>query len=314
VGLDALHLTRDWVFHTAVQQALKGTAADITLTRDVDMNGEVRQPHDVLNAETTLTQEHTYRVFINPAAEVGVIILFLDVTDSLKAEQMRRAFTANVSHELKTPLTSISGYAEMLLTGLAKPADMTFFAGKIKAESDRMAVLVDDILFLSKLDETENRTRAYEECDLRMLSKEAMDARRELAAAAGVQLEQTGDEPVLVRANKLLLYEMLLNLIDNAIKYNIQKGLVTVDVTRENNGSCITVADTGIGIPEKHLPQVFERFYRADTSRSRKTGGTGLGLSIVKHIVQYHNGTVTIKSAVNKGTAVRVNLPDGVGE
>lgn len=283
-GRDILEITRDMAFLEKVKQALAGRSSEILLE-----------------------QERVYRVFLNPVEDNGIIILFVDVTDSQRAEQMRRGFTANVSHELKTPLTSISGYAEMMLTGLVNPEDTRYFAGKMKEEASRMIALVDDILFLSRLDETEHR-RVYDTFDLYALAAEALETKQVAAEARQVTLSLTGG-PCEVEASRLLLYEMLVNLIDNGIKYNVPQGRVEVSIAQEEGKTCLRVSDTGIGIPEEHLPRVFERFYRVDPSRSKKTGGTGLGLSIVKHIAQYHEGTVDIKSKLSEGTEVNVRWP-----
>ncbi len=226
-------------------------------------------------------------------------------------EKMRQEFTANVSHELKTPLTSISGYAELIETGIAKPEDVQGFAQKIHVEATRMLQLVNDILQLSKLDsasETGN-TPAMEVVDLLDMAKECVERQKLNARRAYISLSYLG-ESAPVRGSRDLLDELCQNLCDNAIRYNRPGGKVQITTACSRDGHCtLTVADNGIGIPKEAQSSVFERFYRVDKSRSKATGGTGLGLAIVKHIARIHGARIKLESQVDEGTTITVTFP-----
>ena len=222
-------------------------------------------------------------------------------------EQLRREFSANVSHELKTPLTSISGFAELMAQGVVPAEKVQEFAGDIYKESQRMIALVDDIIKLSKLDEGGGQP-AWESVDLYALSRDVLDSLGAVAARQGVELELTGSETV-VHGVWQLLSEMVYNLCDNAIKYNCPGGRVQVSVESLEDRAVLTVADTGIGIPKEHQSRVFERFYRVDKSHSKEIGGTGLGLSIVKHGAQFHNAGVKLESEPGQGTKITLTFP-----
>lgn len=239
-------------------------------------------------------------------AAVGVVLLAFDVTEQADAERSRREFTANVSHELKTPLQSILGSAELLQNGLVKPEDIPHFSGLIHTEAARLVTLVDDIIHLSQLDEGVALTR--ESVNLLELAEDAAEALRGGAEKKRVQISVTG-EPVQLSGVRTFLYEMVYNLCDNAVKYNVEKGSVELSVSEGEQGAVLTVRDTGIGIPPEYQSRIFERFFRVDKSRSKTSGGTGLGLSIVKHIVQYHHGTIDLQSEAGKGTVISVVLP-----
>ena len=239
-------------------------------------------------------------------AAVGVVLLAFDVTEQADAERSRREFTANVSHELKTPLQSILGSAELLQNGLVKPEDIPHFSGLIHTEAARLVTLVDDIIHLSQLDEGVALTR--ESVNLLELAEDAAEALRGGAEKKRVQISVTG-EPVQLSGVRTFLYEMVYNLCDNAVKYNVEKGSVELSVSEGEQGAVLTVRDTGIGIPPEYQSRIFERFFRVDKSRSKASGGTGLGLSIVKHIVQYHHGTIDLQSEAGKGTVISVVLP-----
>jgi len=247
----------------------------------------------------------TYHIFFS-SVDNGVLILFLDITEKAKSEKMRREFTGNVSHELKTPLTTISGYAELMSNGLIKPQDVMSVSGKMKSESDRLLALIEDIMRLSELDEAEGE-KSVETFDLTDLIGEVSENLKPKAKAHGITLN-IPKEKHCITANRPMMFELFYNLIDNAIKYNKPNGSVTVSVSQTDEGTAISVKDTGIGIDKKHHDRIFERFYRIDKSRSKKIGGTGLGLSIVKHIAAYNGGTVEIESETDKGTEIKVNL------
>ena len=238
---------------------------------------------------------------------LGTVILAFDITEQEFAERNRREFTANVSHELKTPLQGIIGSAELIENGMVKPGDLPRFVGHIHAEAARLVTLIDDIIRLSQLDEGD--TMPTEPVDLLAVSQEAAENLHDAAAARNVMVSVTG-QPAVLPGVRRLIYEIVYNLCDNAIKYNRDGGRVDVTVAADAGGSSITVADTGIGIAPEHQGRVFERFYRVDKSHSKASGGTGLGLSIVKHAVQYHHGRIELESTPGTGTTIRVVFPN----
>ena len=249
-----------------------------------------------------------YRVSASVAEEgVGMVLLLQDVTEARTAEQNRQQFSANVSHELRTPLTTISGYAELLATGLAKQEDTAALAGKIYNESKRMLSLIEDIIRLSKLDE--GAVGEKHPIDLLLLAQSCVNKMRDHAERQAVAVS-VGGESAVVLGDRTLLEEMLLNLIDNAIKYNRHGGSVEIYVGMEGGKPRFIITDTGVGIPEADQARVFERFYRVDKSRSKETGGTGLGLSIVKHGAQLHGASVSLTSKMGKGTTVTLLFPE----
>jgi len=232
---------------------------------------------------------------------LGAVILAVDVTESRNAEQMRREFSANVSHELKTPLQGIIGSAELLESGMVKPEDQPRFVGHIRKEASRLVNLIDDIIRLSQLDE--GVELPAEQVDLLTLAEEVKTILLPSAARKNVTVTVSGEGFRLTGVRRLL-HEILYNLCDNAIKYNVPGGSVTVHV--EN--SRLVVSDTGIGIPAEHKDRIFERFYRVDKSHSKASGGTGLGLSIVKHAVAYHKAEISLDSTPGKGTTVAIQF------
>ena len=237
---------------------------------------------------------------------VGAVILAFDITDRESAERARREFTANVSHELKTPLQGILGSAELLENGLVKPEDMPRFVGHIRSEAQRLMALIGDIIRLSQLDE--GVLPEFQPVDLYTAAGDALAASERAAGERGITLRLQGGSAV-VPGVPTLLREVLGNLCDNAVKYNVEGGSVTVTVEDGAENASVTVADTGIGIPQDQQSRVFERFYRVDKSHSKASGGTGLGLSIVKHAVQLHHGAIQLESAPGQGTRIRVTLP-----
>lgn len=238
---------------------------------------------------------------------LGTVILAFDITEQEFAERNRREFTANVSHELKTPLQGIIGSAELIENGMVRPDDLPRFVGHIHAEAARLVTLIDDIIRLSQLDEGD--AMPTEPVDLLAVSQEAAENLHDAAAARNVTVSVTG-QPAVLPGVRRLIYEIVYNLCDNAIKYNRDGGRVDVTVAADAGGSSITVADTGIGIAPEHQARVFERFYRVDKSHSKASGGTGLGLSIVKHAVQYHHGRIELESTPGTGTTIRVVFPN----
>ena len=238
----------------------------------------------------------------------GAVVVILDITEREERENLRREFTANVSHELKTPLTSISGFAEIIKNGIVKPEDIPRFAGNIYEESQRLVTLVDDILNLSRLDEADVQLER-EDFDLSSLARDVAGRLKASAKKNGVVITVIGDKAE-INGVKSIVDEMVFNLVDNAVKYNKQNGRVTVTVDSSSDGIALTVTDTGIGIPQADVDRVFERFYRVDKSHSKEIGGTGLGLSIVKHGAAFHNAKVSLQSTEGEGTTVRLVFPN----
>ena len=236
----------------------------------------------------------------------GTVLLVFDVTERAFAEQNRREFTANVSHELKTPLQGIIGSAELLENGMVKQEDVPRFVGHIRSEAQRLVTLIGDIIRLSQLDEGE--PMPTETVDLLEVTREAAENLQTAAAARDVTVTVEG-QPAELEGVRRLLYEIVYNLCDNAIKYNVTGGRVDLSVSCTGGTAAVMVRDTGIGIPADQQDRVFERFSRVDKSHSKASGGTGLGLSIVKHAVQYHHGVIELKSELGKGTEIRVTFP-----
>ena len=272
----------------AVDTALSGSHAELLLTID----------------------ETSWQVLANPVVAsgqvAGAVVLFMDVTEREQRERLRREFSANVSHELKTPLTSISGFAELMKEGLVPPEKIPEFSGDIYKESLRLIGLVNDIIQLSRLDENSTQFQRAP-VDLYDLCAQSIERLSTVAARQSVTLALTG-EHVEIMGVEQLLKEMIYNLLDNAIKYNVPGGSVTASVRKSAGRTILSVADTGIGIPYAHQPRVFERFYRVDKSHSKEVGGTGLGLSIVRHAAQYHGARLELKSQPGKGTTITVTF------
>ena len=289
VGTDMLTVSRNLDLHDILSRALQGQSEVQTVSLEA---GKYQ-----ISASPIMSEEKV----------VGAALCFFDVTEKEKAEQMRREFTSNVSHELKTPLHSISGYAELLQNNMVKQEDIVPFAGKIYREAQRMTSLVEDILSLSHLDEGAEDME-WIEVDLYELAAKAIAGLEAEAKAAEVKMSLHG-EYCSLHGVPQLLHSILYNLCDNAIKYNKNGGEVTVSVERQDADAVLTVSDTGIGIPAQEQARIFERFYRVDKSRSKEVGGTGLGLSIVKHAVLIHHGTIEVDSAVDEGTTITVRLP-----
>lgn len=281
-----LEINRSENFIKAVENALDGRHSELSLESD----------------------DRTYHIAANPVLSgenvSGVIIIILDVTETEKREQLRREFTSNVSHELKTPLTTIYGISDMLCGGIVKPEDVNGFAENIRNESQRMITLIDDIIKLSCLDEG---GRDIEKCEVDLFGVAQNVAERlEFAAEkAGTEIFVVGEKAV-VNGVPAIIEEVLYNLADNAVKYNRENGSVTIIVGENNKRKFFSVKDTGVGIPPEAQERVFERFYRVDKSHSRKIGGTGLGLSIVKHGAAFHDADVQMNSTENVGTEITV--------
>lgn len=237
----------------------------------------------------------------------GLVVFIMDVTEKQELETMRREFTSNVSHELKTPLTTIYGIADMLANGMVQQEDVAQFGENIRSESERLINLINDIVALSKLDE-DTAPRENESVELYALAEEVLSRLKLNADEKNVSVSLNGDR-VSLMGSRTVLSEVVYNLCDNAIKYNVSGGKLDVKIAHIPQMAIITVSDTGMGIPKQHIGRIFERFYRVDKSRSRRIKGTGLGLSIVKHGVMYHNGNIHVESEVGKGTVFTVELP-----
>ncbi len=252
--------------------------------------------------------ENVYQVFTNPVVVdgkiSGALIFVVDITEKAARESMRQEFTSNVSHELKTPLTSISGISEIMMNGIVKPEDVAGFAENIHNEAGRLINLVNDIIKLSQLDEN-SIPLEKEPVDLLLVAKEVKTRLRHVIAKSDVEFKLIGESAV-VEGIAPILSEMLYNLCDNAIKYNKKNGSVELTVGKREGRAFVSVKDTGIGIPREAQSRVFERFYRVDKSHSREIGGTGLGLSIVKHGAAYHGAEVSLYSKLNEGTTVEI--------
>lgn len=284
----------------------------LTVERSYDVNHAIQEAFSSGHSEIRMEREgKEYQLNINRiesnGSVIGAVVLIFDITEAAFAERNRREFTANVSHELKTPLQSIMGSAELMENGLVKPEDMARFVGHIRTEAERLVTLIDDIIRLSRLDE--GCDIPFENVDLYEAASDVLAELADMAAAKDIEVTLTG-ETVRIESVRRLLTEIIFNLCDNAIKYNKDGGTVEVSVSRQENKAVISVKDSGIGIPPEHQTKIFERFYRVDKSRSKESGGTGLGLSIVKHAVQYLNGKIDLKSTPGEGTLIQVSFEE----
>jgi len=285
-----------------------------TVSHDKEMSDALKAAGDGENYENTFEKgSRSYQIHGAPVKDpetgdvYGAVILTMDVTEREQAETLRKEFSANVSHELKTPLMSISGYAELIETGLARQEDVKDFASRIHSEASRLKNLVDDIIRLSRLEEAGSEIQK-EEIPLDEICQDVYESLSDYAKEHNVTFT-IEKEPVSIMGSRQTLFEMVYNLCDNGIKYNRENGKVTLSLKKENGSPVITVKDTGIGIAKEHQERIFERFYRVDKSHSRETGGTGLGLSIVKHGALLHNAEIEMKSVLNKGTEIRLIFP-----
>ncbi len=312
-GENIIAFDRDRELREAVREAVLGKRSQRILENGERIYRIVANPiveQDVVKDETAVPYVPSNEQVLVEQVE-GVIVIILDETEKEKRDQLRREFTSNVSHELKTPLTSISGIAEIIMNGIVKPEDVSGFAKNIYEEAGRLVGLVNDIIFLSKLDE-EMVSYAPEEINVLDMAKQVKDRLQMPCKEKNVSIHIVGED-VTVKGISSMIEEVIYNLCDNAIKYNKQDGRVSVmihvfeDVDMKKVS--IKVEDTGIGIPLEDQERVFERFYRVDKSHSRAIGGTGLGLSIVKHVVMFHHGDIQIESRLGEGTAITVVLP-----
>lgn len=283
------------------------------MTNDQQIIGLLEEAKESGAAKGIITEKSRfYRTFANKVysentLDFGIIIFFVDVTEEIQSEQIRRDFSANVSHELKTPLTTIKGFGELLENGIfTKEEDVKKYGGMIYRESERLLYLINDIIRLSQIEEQEHVLN--DKIDLLKTAHDVEEILRHKADNREVTMTVEG-EPVRIYGNQSYITELFLNLMDNAIKYNHEGGSLKVTVGAEDGKAVAVFSDTGIGISDEHQSRIFERFYRVDKSRSKKIGGTGLGLSIVKHIVAYHSGEIQLESELEKGTTITVKLP-----
>ncbi len=288
IGKDFLTIDRTPEISRAIKETLSGKKQEL----EYEKNGR------------------NYDLCINQIVEkdevIGVLLLAIDNTEKIQAEQNRREFTANVSHELKTPLQSIIGSADLIESGLVKPEDMPRFIGHIKTDAARLVSLVSDIIRLSQLDE--NTEMNWENVDALSVAKEALEMVGPIAESRNISLTIKGEPAPLTSVHKLL-YDIIYNLCDNAVKYNKEGGFVKVNVKTAGDKVQVAVSDNGVGIAPADQSRVFERFYRVDKSHSRESGGTGLGLSIVKHAVAYLKGSISLESTLGMGTTITVSFP-----
>lgn len=313
-GLVLLDKTGSVISMNSAAKKLFRATEDVTgqnflvVDRSIKMN---RCVEDALNGNHSEFREqrngNEYQFGVNAIESggkiIGVVIISFDITETAFAERNRQEFTANVSHELKTPLQTIIGSAELLENGLVKPEDTNRFVGNIRREATRLVSLINDIIRLSQLDE--NNELITEDVDLYDVAKEVKNDLLTLAVSKNIDLSVTGKN-VTLKGVRRYLYEIIYNLCDNSIRYSKDGGKVQIDVSNDNNRIVLTVSDNGIGIPLEHQSRIFERFYRVDKSHSKDSGGTGLGLSIVKHAVACHGGTIKLDSTVGKGTTIKI--------
>lgn len=292
IGQNLLAVNRSQEFREAVDSVLQGRNTQKKLT----LNGRVYQ----IIANSVCSPDSEQEL-------VGAVLLVLDITEKEEQERYRREFTANVSHELKTPLTSISGIAEIIRNGIVRPEDIPHFAGKIYDESQRLITLIGDIIKLSQLDEDQVPLER-ESVDLLEISRDVIQQLSSVAKKNGVSLVAGGTHGSVYGVRQVLS-EMVYNLCENAVKYNQKGGRVSVDVKQSDAAITLTVKDTGIGIPKAEQSRVFERFYRVDKSHSKAVGGTGLGLSIVKHGAALHHAVIELNSEVGEGTEIKLIFP-----
>lgn len=283
-----------------------------SLDRSEDFRRTVEQVLDGKHSSALLKMDGEYvQVLANPvirgANPVGAVLLLMNVTEKVERENLRREFSANVSHELKTPLTSISGFAEIIQDGFVKEEDIKQFAGRIYKEAQRLIQLVEDTIKISQLDEGE-MPYEWEKVDLYTMSKSMFDTLKDAAFKKNVHLFIDGERMICTTVRPIM-EEILYNLCDNAVKYNREDGTVSIKLMQTQEDVSITVSDNGIGIPKEDQNRVFERFYRVDKSHSKEIGGTGLGLSIVKHGVAFLGGTLEMSSEEGKGTEIQVTFP-----
>ena len=291
IGDSILAINREEIFSSIVDDALSGKRSEA-----------------IEETRTRVLQLIASPVFEDDKVS-GAVVIMIDITEKSEREKLRREFTANVSHELKTPLQSISGYAELLKNGGLSPETAADFGNEIYSESQRLIALVHDIIRLSKLDENDAE-EINESVSLADIAEDVADRLAKKAKAMDVKIQVIRDDDGVINGAEALLDEMIFNLLDNAVIYNRKGGTAIVRISRDGNDTVLSVKDTGIGIPDSDQDRVFERFYRVDKSRSKATGGTGLGLSIVRHAALYHHATISLDSKLGIGTEITIRFPE----
>lgn len=291
IGDSILAINREEIFSSIVDDALSGKRSEA-----------------IEETRTRVLQLIASPVFEDDKVS-GAVVIMIDITEKSEREKLRREFTANVSHELKTPLQSISGYAELLKNGGLSPETAADFGNEIYSESQRLIALVHDIIRLSKLDENDAE-EINESVSLADIAEDVADRLAKKAKAMNVKIQVIRDDDGVINGAEALLDEMIFNLLDNAVIYNRKGGTAIVRISRDGNDTVLSVKDTGIGIPDSDQDRVFERFYRVDKSRSKATGGTGLGLSIVRHAALYHHATISLDSKLGIGTEITIRFPE----
>ena len=291
IGDSILAINREEIFSSIVDDALSGKRSEA-----------------IEETRTRVLQLSASPVFEDDNGS-GAVVIMIDITEKSEREKLRREFTANVSHELKTPLQSISGYAELLKNGGLSPETAADFGNEIYSESQRLIALVHDIIRLSKLDENDAE-EINESVSLADIAEDVADRLAKKAKAMDVKIQVIRDDDGVINGAEALLDEMIFNLLDNAVIYNRKGGTAIVRISRDDNDTVLSVKDTGIGIPDSDQDRVFERFYRVDKSRSKATGGTGLGLSIVRHAALYHHATISLDSKLGIGTEITIRFPE----
>ena len=297
-GRDIQEVVRNTALHSFIRETLQ---ARNSIEKDIPTtsNGE-----GLLNGHGTILRDEVGK-------QIGALIVLNDVTRLRKLENIRRDFVSNVSHEIKTPITAIKGFVETLRDGAVKnPEDATRFLGIIEKHVDRLAAIIEDLLNLSKIEqESEKKGISLVESRMCDILQNALQICHVAVANKRIEIDTSCADSIEASVDPTLLEQAIVNLLDNAVKYSDDGGTIRLRVTREKDFIVIAVQDHGVGISRKHLPRLFERFYRVDKARSRQLGGTGLGLAIVKHIVQAHGGDITVDSTLGKGSIFSIRLP-----
>lgn len=305
-NITAINKAAQEIFHSTDNGVFYPNLSELSDNKDV-----IQVAENAFNGKKTTKTVNIdgtyYKIFANPINEkntlIGVVMLVVDETEDMKAEIMRKEFSANVSHELKTPLTTILGYSQLINNGIAQEADIIEFTRKIEKESSRLLSLIEDIIKLSKLDETKTDDIEKEDINLDDVIYDVIDSLKDKAKEKNITIVFTPSN-AHIKAIRGQITELIYNLCDNGIKYNTENGTLKIKAT----DSYLTISDTGIGIPENDIPRIFERFYRVDKSRSKKVNGTGLGLSIVKHICMQNNFEISVESEIDKGSEFKIEF------
>lgn len=300
------------VYEKTVQETIKNNDFYAYISKALEADSSMQAEFVMDGQSKTYIQSYSVPIFNENNRRNGVLIVIHDITNIKKLETVRQDFISNVSHELKTPITSIQGFVETLLEDeLDDPEEIRNFLRIIKKHIGRLKSIIEDLLSLSRLEQDVARSEiSFTSANIKDILKTAVQTCEMIAKSKSITLNLTCDEDMQAVINPLLIEQAVINLIDNAIKYSDEHCTVSVSALKDGNSNVIKVEDNGIGIPQEHLSRIFERFYRVDKARSKKFGGTGLGLAIVKHIIQLHNGQVSVESEPNKGSTFYIHLPE----